>query len=185
MGGETDTKFTGLQELSTFLEQLPDKLEKNVIRGGLRKGMKLPQAEARAKLESLGSVKTGLLAKGLSIRTKATKQGMVTVRLVSLGPHGYIAKWLEYGTAPHEILAAKNAEGKFAKGLAFSGLVRDVVHHPGIAPNKFPFMRVALDKEANQMVVTAAEYIKNRIETKGGLDMPDLEFGVDSSGSDQ
>jgi HK97 gp10 family phage protein len=148
---------TGLAELQKFLDELPPKLERNVMRGALRAGMNVvkPVAQANARKAS------GLYAAGLKVGTRA-RGGRVTASLKATGPHGWLGKWIEFGTKPHNIAARK-------KGwLAFMNIFAREVAHPGARP--FPHMRPALDGQAQNAVIAAAEYMKKRMATKWGLD---------------
>lgn len=162
-----DIHVTGLRELQAFLDQLPVKLEKNVMRGALRAGMKVVQPVA--KQNALKA--SGLYAKGLKVGTRA-RGGKVTAYLKATGPHAFLGPWIEWGTRAHNI-AAK------AKGwLSFGGIFAKEVMHPGTKPH--PHMRPALDSEAGRAVVVAAEYIKKRLATKEGLDTADIVIGEEA-----
>ncbi len=147
----------GLAELEKYLEQVPVKMEKNVMRGALRVGMQPVAAAAKTNIHSV----SGELAAGLKIRTRA-KGSIVMARLVAAGRHYFVAKWVEFGTAAHDIAA------KDGGWLLFGGQFVRSVWHPGARPH--PFLRPALDGNATAAVVAAAEYIKKRLATKAGLD---------------
>jgi HK97 gp10 family phage protein len=151
----------GLAELDKFLETLPMKIQNNIMRGALRAGMKPVKADAQEH----AAVASGQLRDGLKLYTRVRSR-VVTVILRATGKHGYVARWVEFGTAAH-LITAKNR-----KGLAFGGLFFQSVWHPGIQPH--PFMRPALDARAGDAVVAAGEYIKNRLATKEGLDTADI-----------
>lgn len=152
-----DTHVKGLAELQKFLDTLPAKVEKNIMRGALRAGMKVVQPVAKENVRKV----SGLLAAGLKIGTRS-RGGRVTAMLRATGKHGFVAKWIEYGTKAHNIAA------KLGRDLSFGGIFRGVVAHPGAKPK--PFMRPALDGQAQGAVIAAAEYVKNRLATKQGLD---------------
>ena len=158
----SETHVKGLADLQKFLDELPAKLERNVMRGALRAGATqelLP--EAQANLLSAGAVKTGELIAGLKVKTGA-RGGRVTASVVATGKHAYIARFLEYGVKSH-LIAAKNK-----KELFFAGSFIKSVRHPGIRAKGY--MRRALDGRAQQAVIAAGNYIKNRLATKQGLD---------------
>lgn len=157
-----DINVTGLRELNTFLDQLAPKLAKNVMRGSLRSGMKVVLPVAKSNIHSV----SGELAKGLKLST-GSKGGRVTASIKAKGKHAHVAPWLEYGTAPHIIRARK------VGGLALpNGAVVSEVFHPGQGPK--PFMRPALDQQASAAVVAAGNYMKQRLESKHGLDTSDI-----------
>lgn len=156
------TYVKGLAELQKFIDQLPVKMERNVVRGALRAGMAVVKPVAQANIHSV----SGELAKGLKIGSRA-RGGVVTATLRTTGPHAFVAKWVEYGTKPHTITAANR------KGLSFGGAFFQSVNHPGIVSPK-PFLRPALDSQAGAAVVAVGNYIKNRLATKHGLDTADI-----------
>lgn len=179
------THVKGLAELQKFLDQLPAKIEKNIMRGALRAGMNVVKPVASTKVHSV----SGALARGLNVGTNS-KGGTVWSRLKAKGPHGYIARFLEYGTLPHFIsipeaekpinwrLSIKRGEivrasmttiNRNIRSLKISGsFVGPTVFHPG--SQKKAFMRPALDEQASAAVVAAADYIKKRLATKHGID---------------
>jgi HK97 gp10 family phage protein len=140
---------SGLSDLQKLLNTLPAKIEKNVMRGALRAGMKPVAIDARANAPK----DTGLMAKDLKISTRASR-GEITVKLKATGKHAHIAHFAEYGVKPHKI----------GGGM-----------HPGYDGN--PFMRPALDQNAAEVLVAAGNYIKNRLSTKHGLDTSDITIG--------
>lgn len=153
----TDTHVKGLAELQKFLDQLPVKIEKNIMRGALRTGISVvkPMAVENARKAS------GLYAAGLKISTRA-RRGTVSASLKATGPHAFLGRWIEFGTRAHNIAAKKSG------WLSFGGIFTKSVAHPGARP--FPHMRPALDSQATAAVNAAAEYMKNRLATKHGLD---------------
>lgn len=155
MSNEVHVK--GLSELALFMDQLAPKLAKNVMRGALRAGMKPVQDEAKANV----AVATGVLQKGLKVSTRV-KGGVITASLKAKGKHGFLAQFVEFGTAAHRIDAKKGG------ALSFGGSVVQSVEHPGQQAR--PFMRTALDARAQDAVIAAAEYMKERLSTKEGLD---------------
>lgn len=157
----------GLDSLQKFLDQLTPKLEANVMRGALRAGMKevLPEAQRRVNSRS------GELAKGMRIGTKQKGRTVYSTLKVK-GKHAFIGYMLEFtGAVPHDIKPKK------AKSLFIAGLFGQVVHHPGFRAQ--PFLRPALDTKANEAVVATGNYIKQRLETKHGLDTKDITIGGD------
>ena len=152
-----DVHVTGLSELQKFLDELPVKIEKNIMRGALRAGMNVVKPVAQANAHKV----SGLMAAGLKVGTRV-RVGTVTASLKATGPHGFLAKWVEFGTRAHNIAS------KTGGWLSFGGIFAKSVAHPGARP--FPFMRPALDGQAQNAVIAAGEYIKNRLATKEGLD---------------
>lgn len=151
--------ITGLSELNRYLETFEPRLRNNIVRGGLRKGTKdvlLPQAQA-----NIHSV-SGKLAAGLKIGTRVKGQ-TVKAYIKATGPHARVAHLVEHGTRAHFIPAKKGG------ALSFLGVFREGVHHPGAKPH--PFARPALDQRGTAAVIAFGEYVKNRLQTKQGLDV--------------
>jgi HK97 gp10 family phage protein len=161
-----DVKMKGLSELQTFLNQLPAKVEANILRGGLRAGAK----PVRADVVANAPVKTGEYRDGIKIST-SNRGGVVKARVRATGKHAFLGPWLEFGAAAHKIVAEKD------KSLVFGGLFADAVNHPGVTPR--PHFRPALDRQAAAALTTTGEYIKKRL-TKQGLDgAADVNLEVD------
>lgn len=156
MADETHVK--GLSDLQKFLEELPVKMEKNIMRGALRAGMNVIRPVAQANINS----KSGELAKGLKVRTNSRYQTVMS-KLRATGKHSFVAPWLEFGVAAHDV--SPRTPGGF---LSFLGVFTKKVHHPGFS--KKPFLRPALDSMKGAAVVATAEYIKARLMTKEGID---------------
>jgi HK97 gp10 family phage protein len=186
-----ETHVKGLAELNKFLQQLPVKLEKNVMRGALRAGMNVIKPAAQANIHSVSHE----LERGLMISTRIARRdsllirtGSVVATLKSRGIHGYIAMWVEFGTKAHFISVQESEkpinmrqtirQGRIVRasmttvnrsvlriGARFVG---PTVFHPGSEPR--PFMRPALDAKANEAVIATANYTRDRLQSKHGLD---------------
>lgn len=146
----------GLRELNAFLQSVPVKVERNILRGALRAGMKTVQPVAKQNIHS----RSGELAKGLKIGTKA-RGGIVIANLKATGRHRSVAHLVEFGTKAHAI---KARGGGF---LSFLGMFIKEVAHPGAQPK--PFMRPALDQQSGAAVNAAAAYMKERLQSKEGI----------------
>jgi HK97 gp10 family phage protein len=147
----------GLKDLQKFLDQLTPKMEANIMRGALRAGMNVVKPVAAANIHPV----SGLLAAGLKIFTRI-RGGVVSASLRATGKHAFVARWVEFGTRAHDIVA------KLGGSLFFGGVFTKVVNHPGARPK--PFMRPALDGQAQAAVIAAGNYIKDRLAKKEGLD---------------
>lgn len=154
-------RFKGLSELQKFLDDLPAKMEANVMRGALRAGMNVVKPVAQNNIRSV----SGLLADGLKISTRIGG-GKVTASLKTTGEHAFVAQWVEFGTSAHKIAAKRGG------ALSFYGIFAKSVAHPGAV--RRPFMRPALDQEAENAVIAAAEYMKKRLATREGLDTSEV-----------
>lgn len=147
----SDVQITGLPELQRFLDQLPAKLEANIVRSALRQGANVLRDEAKQNVP----VQSGALRNSLKVSTRL-RQGVASA---SVRTKVFYARWIEYGTKAHAIAAKDGA-------LSFGGLFAKSVHHPGVHAR--PFLRPALDARAQDAVIAVAEQIKKRL-TKEGL----------------
>lgn len=170
---------TGLADLQKMLDTLPAKIERNILRGALRAGVKrikdaavancpvgMPSGEGR-RLYGLhegslrDSIRVGTRSKG-GVVTATVKAGGRTAK----GGDVFYAHIIEFtGAVAHQVPALSLLGKVF---LNIGGGVYRSAKHPGMRPK--PFMRPALDQQANAAVVAAAEYMKERLSTKEGLD---------------
>lgn len=170
----TTINVKGLAELQKFLDQLPAKIEANILRGALRAGAKpirdaakasAPVGEPSETNKQKYKLYSGALRDSIRISGRLDKRkGSVAVsvkaggKVKSTGADVFYASFVEFGTKPHS--------------LSESGGL-----HPGMTGN--PFMRTALDSQASNAVVAAGEYIKKRLATKQGLDTADITIEAD------
>ncbi len=168
MANETTVTVNGFKELDEALKQFAPKLEGAIIRGGLRAGTSVFLKRARQFVP----IKSGALRRSLRIRT-SSKKGQLTATLVAGGKEAFYAGMVEFGTAPHLIVARnqqdRNVAAKVnratdngAKALSFGSTIVEQVQHPGSAPR--PFMRPALDGGEQEALEAMGAYIMNRIE---------------------
>lgn len=155
----------GLADLQKLLNELPAKVERNVMRGALRAGANVIKDEAKRSINS----HSGELAKSLKVSARA-RGGRVTASVRPKGKNAYIARFVEYGTRPHKI-RAKNG------GLLLGNEFVSEVDHPGARPH--PFLRPALDSQAKEATVAVGNYIKKRLATKHGMNTADINIEAD------
>lgn len=150
-----EIRIEGLAELHKLLQELPAKLEANVLRGGMRAGAKVIEAEAK-RLAPVGRdpATAGDMRDSVRVSVRSRK-GKVEATIKAGGKKAWYARLVEFGTAAH-LIRPKNR-----KSLFFAALAREEVHHPGAG--KKPFMRPALDSKAQQAVQTLADYIRARL----------------------
>lgn len=160
---ETLRHVKGLAELQKFLNTVPARVEKNILRGALRAGAKPVHAEVETNIWT----DTGEMRSGLKISTSA-KGGTVIAKVKVTGKHAFVAPWLEFGVAAHTITA------KDGGWMFFGGIFAKSINHHGIQPR--PVFRTAMDSQATAAVVAAAEYSKKRLATKHGIDTADIEI---------
>jgi HK97 gp10 family phage protein len=172
-----DVQIKGLQELYAALQALPVKLEQNVMRGALRAGAKIledaakqgvPVAPPSQENQRLYGGREGLLRDSVRVSVRVRK-GRITASVKAGGKSkgggvAYYARFVEFGTAAHYI-KAKNGKGLSLRGTVFGGVM-----HPGA--RKKPFMRPAFDTRHVAAAEAAREYIRSRLATKHGIDVP-------------
>ncbi len=177
-------KLKGGPELLALLDQLPTKVGRAAVRGGVRAAAKVVQQEARANVRR----RSGALARSLKLSTR-TDGHIVSAKVTAKGRHSFLAPFIEYGVRPHLITVsdedrptAKTRRGdrkasiKLVNRMVRSGslvingsFVGPYVHHPGHAA--FPFLRPALDTKAAEAINVMGEYIRSRL-TWGALQAP-------------
>lgn len=175
----------GLPELQKYFEQLPEKLEKNVLRAALSKGARELRDEIKPTVPvgqptGVGKRKYGHYSGALrdSLRVSSRVKGGQVIASVKVGGKRkgadvYYANWVEYGTSAHLIKPKKKGGALYVNGQWLPQ-----VEHPGAAPK--PFMRPALDNNAQRVTLLIAEHMRNRI-AKHGVNVADLDFEIEES----
>lgn len=170
------SKLHGMIDLTSVLATLPEKLERNILRGALKAGAEVFADGSREECRSAevrATIKTSSRA----------EPGLVTAKIQTKGPGAHKAPWLEYGTDPHFIsVDDEQSEGRTVrrintlekKGSIVIGgnFVGKTVHHPGAKP--YPFMRPPIDNRQQAAVDAMVGYASNRI-AKVGLNTPPPE----------
>lgn len=161
----SDVQIKGLAELQKALDQLPAKIEANIMRAALRAGAKVIANEARQNVNSV----SGDLAASVRFGAKIDRRdGRVEAyiraggKAKKSGKNAFYAHMVERGTAAH-IIKARPPNKMLAIGYA-------QVQHPG--SRKKPFMRPAMDTQAQSAVAAVGEYIRGRLSSKHGIDVP-------------
>ena len=160
-------RIRGGKELSQFLQQLPLRIEKNIMRSALRAGAGVIAKEAKNNVP----IKYGKLKK--SIRTGSNaKKGHVEAYLLAGGrsnkkekdKSAFYATFVEFGTAAHII---KGKDGGMLRFTAKDGksIQTPQVSHPGATAK--PFMRPALDTKATDAVEAVAKRIRELLTKQG------------------
>lgn len=164
---ELEAKFSGLKELDVALQGLTDKLQRNVLRAGLRAGAKEIAEEAKR----LVPVRSGRLRDTIRVTSRNVK-GVPTAKVVAGGKAqgkkkgAFYAHLVERGTAAHSISARAGTKSLVINGRPVG---RSVTHS---GAKKKPFMRPALDGRMQAAVERTAQYIRERL-TKQGIEIPD------------
>lgn len=176
-----EVKIKGFAELDKALRELPDKIERNIVRSALRAGAKVIEAEAKAQ----APVKDGDLRD--SIRSSVRLRRGVPVATIKTDL--WRARFIEFGTAQHlisatgkvykntrrgeKLLSAASLNYRIEKKVLAIGarILGETVVHPG--SRKIPFMRTALDLAAHAAIQAFGAQVKKRL-TKEGLNTPDI-----------
>lgn len=178
-------KFKGGAELAKALQELPVKIERNIMRSALRAGAKVVLDEAKRNIND----RSGDLSRSLRVSTRS-RRGEVTATLKAGDREAYYAHMVEFGTAAHFISVSDEAKPSrlTRRGIKNYGIgtinkmvnagslviggnfVGASVSHPGAKPN--PFMRPAIDEKQGEAIVAVGEQIRKRL-TKQGLNTPD------------
>lgn len=185
------TNVKGLADLQRLLDQLPAKMERNIMRGAMRAGGKVFLAGAQGRVP----VKSGKLRASLRLSVRA-RGGTVSA---SIKTNDYKAFWAEFGTAAHLIklsddarpsrltrhgmrqYSMKTVNKMIRRGSLVIGgqYVGEMVSHPGAMSQ--PYMRPTLDNDSPHAVVAVGEYVKNRLATKNGLDTSNIDIEAETS----
>jgi HK97 gp10 family phage protein len=175
----------GLADLQKFLDRLPVKMEKNVMRSSMRQGANLIRNDAKArapvgppsqKNRRLYGGYAGALRDSIRVGTSA-RGGKVTAyiraggRNKKTGAAVFYAHFLEYGTKAHDIAA------KIGGWLSFGGRFTKTVEHPGITAR--PYMRPAMDTQAQAAVQAMATHMRALLAKKHGLDTAHVKLDGD------
>lgn len=156
-----DIKLDGLEGLTRMLGMMPYNTERRLVDLAAKGAMRPMLETARSNVISNGSVRSGLLAASLAIRSRKMRDGTRSTRIgpnhrvlrefTSASGLGFkyrpssIAHLVERGTKPHVIKARR------AKALSLHGGGRArKVQHPG-SPAA-PFMEPAFDRHKHQAV---------------------------------
>lgn len=158
-----DINIVGGKELAQFLQQLPLKIEKNIMRAALRAGARVIADEAKQNVP----VQYGDLKK--SIRTGSNaKKGRVEAYAKAGDKKAWYYRFVEFGTAAHII---KGKSGNNLKFTTKDGKLIQIpqVNHPGAKAK--PYMRPALDSKGDDAVLAVTNKIRERL-TKEGINAP-------------
>lgn len=155
-------QIKGAAELQRYLDQLPANVEKNIVRGALRAGTKV-MADA---VKAAAPEKTGALKKSVRVRA-GVRAGRVTSRVVIGDKKAWYLHILEGGAKPHDIRPKRKGE---KKALSFGEKMYALVRHPGVKAR--PFFVSTVDASAQRSATQVIDYIRNRLKTKHGMEVP-------------
>jgi len=182
-------RLKGGPELLAVLDQFPENIERNVLRGALRAGAKPIQDLAKEKVRR----RSGALARAI-VRGSRTEGGQPRGYVKLRGKHAFLGLFLEFGVKLHLIKVSDEDRDRLGKTTRhgfrrFSmrtinnmvtrgslkigkNFVGPVVTHPGFA--SMPFMRPALDEGMAAAIKAAGEYLAHRVQI-GDIKAPDLD----------
>lgn len=157
-----NVEIRGLAELHKTLQELPAKIERNVLRGGLRAGAKVIETEAHRLCPeappTLDGIKRGArrgeLKRSIRVTLRASKS-TVRAKVTAGNKVAWYAHLVEFGTARHWI------KPKNRKSLFVAGFFKEVIDHPGARPK--PFMRPAFDGKWRAAIDAMASYVRDRL----------------------
>jgi len=162
MANEEYVRIAGLSDLQTMLNDLPAKIEANIMRGGLRQAANVYRDRARANVPE----KSGALRKSIKVKTSMRK-GKVITQVVAGGGDVFYAKFFEFGTASfyegngRTVGAPYKIKPKNKKAIKFGNVLAPYVVHEGVKP--VAFMRRAFDGGTYQVIDDLAAYVRMRI----------------------
>jgi HK97 gp10 family phage protein len=151
--------ISGGKELGQFLQSLPLKIEKNIMRAALRAGARVIANEAKLNVP----IQDGDLKR--SIRTGSNaKKGKVEAYAKAGDKKAWYYRFVEFGTAAH-IIKGKN--GGMLRFMAKDGKAIQTlqVSHPGAIAK--PYMRPALDSKSGEAVMAVSNKIRERLTQEG------------------
>ena len=163
-----DVKIDGVEEILKKLHKLPEKIQKNVVRGAVRAGAKPMLQEAKA----LVPVQHGTLRQSLAItKVKTRKKTLVwyqispASRKLKKGDFdGWYGHMVEFGTYAKrtkplspETIKRLNSDPKRKER-------RDKIVAKGGGAAPHPFLRPALERKGGESIEAAKEYMRKRID---------------------
>lgn len=145
-------ELKGFDEIKRTLALLPERLQKNYLRGGVRAALAVLAKEARRE----APVASGQLRRSIRTSTRAFYSGRVTGKVNVAGPRARHAHLVEFGTKPHRIIA------RTAKALAIGpGVLVKEVQHPGAKAR--PYMGSAVARKSGAAHDAFETYVHTRL----------------------
>jgi HK97 gp10 family phage protein len=168
-----EREVLGLSDLLKRLDALPEKIERNVVRAGLREGMKV-MARSLASNTPIGDprkvrgapVRGGDLLRSIRIRTRRLR-GVGPQVIVGIGSKkAWYVHIVERGSVKKPDgwpIPKKRGAAKF---LHFAGVFRTKVMHPGIK-GQF-FIRKTFNTTEREAVERFKQYLSQRLPRELG-----------------
>lgn len=162
-----DLQVTGLAELRTAFERMPEKLVKNSIRAGLRKGANLVRQQARANFDGAGGPNelTGALKASIRVTPRRGTPTRVVFNVVAGeltkaqkkkfgADSAYYALWVEKGHINRKMGEALRG-GTRKKAAARAASTSNTPAHP--------FMRPAIEAKGQEAIDLMVSTIRNNL----------------------
>jgi len=162
-------QINGLKELNKALQELPARIERNVMAGAIAAGTRVVLAETKAKAPD-AKIKTRLTSK-----QKKGRPGEIIreIYIKEKEPYdAFYAKFFEFGTASYYTGKGRTVGGPYQipkkRGhfVVNGQIIKGSFMHPGIKPQ--PFLRPALDLKSEEAIRTMAAYIRIRLPMETG-----------------
>ena len=177
-----ELNVTGLAELQKFIETFAPKLQRTIMRTGMRAGANVlrkiavgiaPSGPPSAEGKRLYGGHVGALKQSIRVGTKF-RRGVVTGSVtaggkIKTGADVFYAFIIEYGGVKQRTPYRIPSRTSQVKRLFFGGGWRGHVMHPPIKAQ--PFMRPALQAGGSAAVIAAGRAIKRRLSRKENLDV--------------
>lgn len=163
MANEQYVHIAGLSDLQKMLDELPAKIEGNIMRGALRQGANVFRDRARSNVPE----KSGALRKSIKVKSSLRK-GKVITQVIAGGGDVFYAKFIEFGTASFYAGNGRTVGAPYKispkmgnKALKFGNIHAPFVIHEGVKP--VAFMRRAFDGVTTEVIDDVAAYVRMRI----------------------
>ena len=155
-----DESISGGRELDRLLQTLPANMERNIMRGALRRGATVIRDEVKQR----APVDSGALRDSVRVTTRYRK-GTVSASVKVGSSNVWYAHLVEFGTRPHKILPKRQGGA-----MQFGGVQTRMVEHPGTQGR--PFVRPAGDAATPSALQEVTKDVRRRL-TRQGLNAPE------------
>lgn len=140
---EETVHLAGFKELDQKLWSLGEETAWTLMFDAVREGGEVIAVEAQHN----APVRKGILRRDIKVRMGRRKKGPIEAK-IGTSKRAWYARLIEFGTAPHKILAAAKVLADKAQGVIYGRTVQ----HPGTAPH--PFLRPALETKRTEVEQT-------------------------------
>lgn len=185
-----DEAITGGRELDELLKTLPEKMQKNINRAGLRAGAVVLREEVKRNVpvesgDLRNSVRITSRIRNTDVSATLGAGAQVSVSVKAGNSIAYYARFVEYGTRPHLVQVDDRDRGinrrtgrqisvttvnRQRRSLQIgSNLIGPSVQHNGARPK--PFMRPAVDAALPRAILAITAKIRELL-AKRGLNTP-------------